>query len=159
MRASEVIRIIVFSLIGGVVMFLVQPWMYEMEFPFVRMEDLTNIKEWLSQSYIVGASIVFIVAVLSTITWYVMAAKAPSRGGHDVQQWSLVWWIIFLFPVLSVCIAIGFFRGNDQALLSLTTFFVIDILFLYWFITATSSPRSVQFVPPGAVLIRRLFRK
>ncbi|BAY26358.1 hypothetical protein NIES2100_61720 [Calothrix sp. NIES-2100] len=157
MRASEVIRIIIFSLIGWVVMFLVQPWIYRSKFPFVRMQR--PIEEWLSQSYMVGASIVFIVAVLSTITWYWMAAKAPSKGGHDVQQWSLVWWLILLLPVIGVCIAIGFFKGDNQALLSLTTFFVIDILFLYWFTTATSSPGSLQFVPPGAFLIRRLFRK
>ncbi|MBD2199430.1 MULTISPECIES: hypothetical protein [Calothrix] len=159
MRASEVIRIIVFSLVGGVVMFLLQPWIYQREFPFVRMENLPDIEVWISQSYVVGASIVFIVAVISTIVWYWMAAKASFRGGQDIQRWSVIWWVILLFPVLSVCIAIAFFRGTDEALLSLTCFFVIDILFLYWFTTASSSPGGLQFVPPGAFFIRRLFRK
>jgi sterol desaturase/sphingolipid hydroxylase (fatty acid hydroxylase superfamily) len=157
MRASEVIRIIVFSLIGGFAMFLGQPWIYRSRFPFVRMQ--VPIENWLSQYYMTGASIVFVVSVLATVTWYWMAAKAPARGGRDVENWSLIWWLIFLLPVISVCIAIAFFKGTDQALLSLTTFFVIDVLFLYWFTTASSSPGSLQFVPPGAFLIRRLFRK
>ncbi|WP_373529581.1 hypothetical protein [Nostoc sp.] len=104
-----------------------------------------------------GANIVFFVSVISTVIWYIMAAKAQSKGGEDVAKWPLVWVIISIFPVLSIVIAIGFFRGSDQALLSLTTFFVLDVLFLYWLTTATSSPGGLKYVPPGAFLIRRLF--
>ncbi|MBW4668507.1 MAG: hypothetical protein KME60_14035 [Cyanomargarita calcarea GSE-NOS-MK-12-04C] len=157
MRTSEWIRIIVFSLIGSVLMFLGQPWIYRSKFPFVRLRSVP-VDAWVSNYYMPGAYVVFFASLVATVLWYLLAAKAQVKGGKDVEKWSVVWWIIFLLPVLSIIIAIVFFKGSDEALLSLTSFFVLDILFLYWFTTATSSPGGLSFVPPGAFLMRRLFR-
>ncbi|HLO85399.1 MAG TPA: hypothetical protein VK203_10360 [Nostocaceae cyanobacterium] len=157
MKASEVIRIIVFSLIGALAMFWLQPLIYRSRWTGFILTDV-RLEPWLSNFYMTGATVVFAVSFVCTIIWYVLAAKAQIRDGKDAERWVLIWWVLLFPPVLSICVAIGFFRGTDQALLSLTTFFLINILFLYWLTTATSSPGALKFVPPGAFLVRRLFR-
>ena len=101
--------------------------------------------------------IVFVVSVLSTIIWYLMTANAKAHRSKEVDQWVVVWWIFLLFPVLSICGAIGFFQGSNDALVFLTIFFVLDILLLFWLPTATTTPGSLKFVPPGSIYLRRFF--
>jgi len=154
MKAGEIIRIIIFSLLGAVLMFWIQPWIYQNR--FIQITDVPKIEAWVSNYYTTGATVVFTVSLISTLLWYGMAAKAQIKGGEDAARWSLVWWLIFLLPILSICLAIYFFRGSEQALLSLTGFFIFDVLVLFWFSTVTSSPQALMYAPPGAFLIRRL---
>lgn len=147
MKASEIIRIIGFSLAGALVMFFIQPWMYKSR--IIRI-NVPRIETWVSNYYTIGALIVFGVSIFSVLIWCVMALLSRDHKGKDLGKWSVVWSVIGLLPVLSIGVALGFFRGSDDALLSLTGFFVLDILWLYWFITATSTPKNLKLIPPLA---------
>lgn len=153
MKAGEIIRIIVFSLIAAVLMFGVQPLLYQSR--IIRLPNVPRIEAWVSNYYMIAAAIVFAVSLISTVTWCVMAALAPHHKGNHVDKWSLIWWIIGIFPVLSICVAIGFFKGSNDALLSLTFLFILDILLIYWGITATSTPGLLRYIPPFAFPLRR----
>ena len=154
MKTSEIIRIIFISLIGLIVMFLVQPFFYRSR--ILRISDI-DVGTWINNYYNPGGMIVFVVSVLSTIIWYLMTANAKAHRSKEVDQWVVVWWIFLLFPVLSICGAIGFFQGSNDALVFLTIFFVLDILLLFWLPTATSTPGGLKFVPPGSIQLRRFF--
>jgi hypothetical protein len=154
MKAGEIIRVIVFSLIGAVLMFWVQPLLYQSR--IIRLADVPRIEAWVSNYYMIAAAIVFAVSLISTVIWCVMAALAPHHKADDVAKWSLIWWIIGIFPVVSICVAIGFFKGSNDALLSLTALFILDILWIYWWITATSTPGLLMNIPPFAFPLRRL---
>jgi hypothetical protein len=153
MKASEITRIIIFSLLGAAIMFFVQPWIYQNR--IIRISDV-ELETWLQENYFPGASIVFAASVISTVVWYFMAAKAKVQGASDVERWRVVWWLFLLLPVVSICIAIAFCNVSKDVLVSLTGFYILDILLVFWLPTATSSPRSLMYLPPGGFLLRRL---
>ncbi|MBO3463175.1 hypothetical protein G7B40_029165 [Aetokthonos hydrillicola Thurmond2011] len=153
MKAGEITRIAVFSVLGAGIMFFVQPWVYENR--IIRISDVSP-DVWLEESYTSGAITVFAVSVISTLIWYLTAAKARVKGSADVERWRLFWWIFLLLPIASICIAIGFFNQSQDALLSLTALYIFDIILVFWLPTATSSPGLLMYLPPGAFILRRL---
>ena len=76
MKAPEIIRIIIFSLIGLIVMFLVQPFLYRSR--ILRISDI-DVGTWINNYYNPGGIVVFVVSVLSTIIWYLMTANAKAH--------------------------------------------------------------------------------
>lgn len=148
---TSIIRIIISVLIGAVAMFVVQPFIYSsrlVRFPVGRIEV------WIGNYYMPGALIVFVISVLSTIIWWVVASNTNAHRADDVDRMALVWWLIGLFPLGSIGVAIGWFRGSQDALLSLMVLFVLDVLWLYWLTTAISTPGSLMKIPPLAAKIR-----
>lgn len=127
--------------------------------PLVYRNGIINLpvdKDIWLLDYYRGAWVVFGFSVISTIAWYVLAAKAKTRGGNDVSKWSVVWWLFLLLPVLSTFIAVLLFE-EKYALISLSGFYLVDGVFLlYWLPTATSSPGLLRNIPPGSQLIRSL---
>ncbi|MDE5102773.1 MAG: hypothetical protein O4807_07225, partial [Trichodesmium sp. St19_bin2] len=89
MKTSEIIRIIIFSLIGLIVMFLLQPFFYRNR--ILRISDI-DVEAWINNYYNPGGTIVFVVSVLSTIIWYLMTANAKAHRSKEVDQWMVVWW-------------------------------------------------------------------
>lgn len=155
MKAGEIIRIIVFSVLGLALMFWGQPWLYQNR--IIPITDVPRIEAWVSNEYLPGATLVFVVSFIATVLWYVMAAKAKVNTASDSFRWQVVWWIVLLLPILSIFGAIGFFNRSQDALVSLTSFLILDAIFLlYWLPTATSSPGSLMYTPPGAFFMRRL---
>lgn len=156
MKASEIIRIIIFSLTGLIVMFLAQPFLFRSRITIFRISDI-DVGTWINNYYNPGGIVVFVVSILSTIIWYLITANAKAHQAKEVARWMVAWWIFLLFPVLSICVAIGFFTGSNDTLVFLTIFFVLDILLLFWLPTATSTPGGLKFVPPGSIHLRRFF--
>jgi hypothetical protein len=46
-------------------------------------------------------------------------------------------------------------KSSGDAILSLIILFTIDIIFIYWLTTATSTPGCARRLPPGANLFKR----
>jgi hypothetical protein len=154
MKSREVIQIIIIFLLGAMVMFLGQPWIYDNK--LLRISDVP-ITTWISQDYTTGSGIVFVIAFLATSLWAFMAAKAKAKSASDISKWRVIWWLLMLLPIISVIVSIAFFNRSNDALLSLTAFLIIDgIILLYWLPTVTSSPGDLKYIPPGAFFIRRL---
>jgi len=154
MRASELIRIAAFAVLGAFLVFFLQPWLYQNQILFISDQTVDT---WLTDAYMPGAMLVFGIAFVGTLAWYFLSAGAKIVTGEDNSRWQVLWWIILLAPVLSVCAALAFFNSSQDALLSLTAFYVFDVVLLFWLPTATSSPLTTKFLPPGAFFLRRLF--
>lgn len=157
MKQKEIIRIILFSLVGSVIMFWVQPLLYQSR--IIRLADVPKIEVWISNYYMIGATIVFSVSLISTLIWCILATLVSDHKSNHVAKWESTWWIIGILPVFSICVAIRFFKGSNDALLSLTTLFILNILWIYWWITATSTPGFLKHIPPCAFSLRRLFNR
>ena len=154
MKAGEIIRIIVLSLIVAGLMFWIQPQIYQLK--IIRISDVP-MNPWLRNDYTTGAWIVFGCSLLATLIWYFLTAKAKVIGTLDTLRWQVIWWLLGFLPILGICIALYFFNRSQDALLSLTGFYIVDAIFLlFWLPTATSSPGSFKHIPPGAFLLRRL---
>ncbi len=157
MKAGEIIRIIVFTITGLILMIWLQPLIYQNRMIPIRDYPENSFEVWLLDNYMIGAWIVFGVSVLATLIWSFMTARARVRGTLDVSQWQLVWWLLGLLPVMGICIALYFFNESADALLSLAGLFIFNgLIWLYWLPTATSSPGLFKHIPPGAFLLRRL---
>lgn len=151
--AQELIRILVFIVVGFFLMFLIQPWLFENQILFIGDQ---NVQNWLSTQYQRAAYLVAVFSVLSTILWYVLSSRAKILSVQDNSQWRLLWWLIFLMPILSIGAALAFFNTSRDAQLWLAMLFSANVLILFWLPTATSSPAATKHLPPGSKL-RKIF--
>jgi len=154
MRAQEIIRIIVITMVGASLLFFVQPWLYHQGVIF--LSDVSP-EEWVADAYIPASILIFIVSLVATALWYGFAAKAKPQRSSDTSTWRVLWWVILLGPVLSVSGALYLCRESSDALVSLTLMYVFDILLMYWIATASSSPGHTKHLPPGSFAIRQIF--
>ncbi len=161
MKTSEIIRVIVLSLVGAILMFGVQPFIYKQGLiwePNVQ-DPRAALDSWANGAYIGAASFVFGVSVVCTVLWCVMAAKSKAHRPDEIKQWSLWWWILGLVPLLSIGVGIGVFNPIAELRLSLAFFFVLDIMLLFWLTTATSTPGLLIETPPLARQLRDLISR
>lgn len=152
MKPSEIIRVIICMILGSGLTFFAQPWFYQNK--YVRIRDIP-LKNWLGQDYWQASLTVYAIAVLITIIWLLMTAKANPKGADQVLKWGLFWWILLFLPIIGIGIALFLNRSAD-ARVSLAACLVLDIFVLFWLPSVTSTPGSVKYVPPGAAFIRHL---
>jgi hypothetical protein len=149
----EIIRILSVSLTGAALMFLLQPWLYQSGLLAVTDVDLET---WIAEKYTPGAALVFSTALVATILWYVSAVRAKVTSFNEASPMRLVWSLLLLVPILGICAALYFFNDSNEALMSLSFLYVIDMLIIYWLATAIASPGLLKFIPPGSFSIRHL---
>ncbi|MCM1982611.1 hypothetical protein [Lyngbya confervoides] len=155
MKTSELIRVIGLTVVGGVLMFVLQPALYTNR--LIRISDLQGkVDAWVSNYYMPGALTVFLASVVALVIWLVSNRFSKAHRADEVDRWRIIWWLVGLIPVLAILAAIFLFKGSDGALPSLTTFFVLDGLWLYWLTTVTSTPFPFTYLPPLAPQIRGL---
>ena len=159
MKIGEIIRIIVFFLVGAVIMFYAQPWLYDNRFFGVLRSIRFN--EWLPKYY-VAAWIVFGFSVLLTTLWYIFTFI--NQKNPNLSMWRLVWYMGLGFLVIVISLSIYLNNQDDkgqmvqETLFSLAGLFLVDsLLILYWLPTVTSTPGLFKHrVVPGSNLINDL---
>ena len=151
MKPWEIIRIIIFSIIGAAVMFLGQRLIYENQ--IIPIQEVP-LKTWLGTDYTTASLIMFGVCIAATVIWCILAAISRFNDGSSTGRWMLMWWLLGLLPMITIVFTVFFINRSDEARMSLMGFFVLDTLLLYWLPTVTSSPEAVKYIPPGAFLLR-----
>lgn len=149
----DIIRILSVSLAGAATMFLIQPWLYQSG--ILAITDV-EVETWIAEKYTAGAAIVFWTALVATVIWYLSAKRSRVTAFDQATPMRLVWVLLLLLPIVGICVALYFFNGSNQALISLTALYMLDIFLLYWFATAISSPGLLKFIPPGSFTVRHL---
>jgi hypothetical protein len=134
----DVIRILSVSIGGAIVMFLIQPWLYQSGVLAITDVEVDN---WIAEKYMTGAAIVFATALAATLFWYLIAVRTRITSSHEVSPLRLAWALLLLVPIIGIGVAL---------------FYVLDIMVVYWFSTAISSPGLLKFVPPGSFTVRHL---
>lgn len=156
----EIIRLFVFPILGALLMFVLQPTLYQSQ--IVRLTDV-KVDRWLPNGYYPQASLVFGCAIFAALAWCVWNTMSPPGNNADRKGRSVAWWALSLVPIVSVVGAtiwsrkavLGDAFGSDVATPSLVALFSFDILFLYWLTTATTTPGNARDLPPGASLFGR----
>ncbi len=151
MKSWSIIRFIIFTIIGAVLIFLGQRFAYQNQ--IIPIQDVP-VELWLGSDYTTAGIIMFITCVASTTIWYVLTATKKFTGVGETNSWQLTWWLLGLLPLASIALTVFFINRSKQAQISLMGFFLLDALLLFWLPTATSSPESVKYVPPGAFFLR-----
>jgi len=167
MKIGEIIRIIIFSILGYLTMMLIQPWLYENKV-FGVLKTI-RFDKWLEQ-YNRAALIVFCVSLLFTILWYVFSLMTSNDDNRGTGQ--LVWYIGLGLLVIVISIAVYF---NNQyppdhkdageliyeTLFSMIGLFLFNSLFLlYWLPTVTSTPlKWKRRIVPGSIPINNIMNR
>ena len=150
------IRAIVVTIIGGSLIFFVQPWLYQNTFFSPR--DVPDVDVWVRDIYRLNANIVFGVSIFSQVAWHFIAHRF--RGDErEAPNMKTPWWCFFSFTIITSFVTVYFLGGSGDdrsgdALPSLAFFFFVDVLIIYWLATAISSPRALKYIPPGSLFIR-----
>ena len=159
MKIGEIIRIIVINIIGFLVMFQLQPWLYDNRvFGVIRSMPFS---EWLLQ-YNSAASIIFGVSFAFTVLWYIFTYINQQNQNFGALR--LVWYLGLGFLVVVISVCIYFFNQDkngeliQETLFSMMGLFLLDSLFLlYWLPTVTSTPGLFKHrVVPGSNVINDL---
>jgi hypothetical protein len=99
MKPWEIIRIIIFSIIGAAVMFLGQRLIYENQIIPIQKVPLNT---WLGTDYTTSALIMFAVCIIATVIWCILAATSRFNDGGSTGRWMLMWWLLGLLPMASI---------------------------------------------------------
>jgi hypothetical protein len=155
MKPNELIRAIAITIVGIGLMVGLQPWLFYSETIFLGDVDL---EDWFPQ-YQIGTWVVLAPTLMVSLIWLLATSTIKPKGGNvDVSTWRVLWFLLFLFPVLAICAALYFFNPSDAALIWLVVFYTVDVLCLYWLVTVTSTPGAYVYVPPLGLFVRRLLR-
>jgi hypothetical protein len=155
MKSGEITRLIICLLIGALIIFIAQPWLYQAR--IVKVTDVPNIKIWIGKYYMNQAAVAFVISLISVIFWTVAGIKSKAGNHSELKVWRGVWYGLLFFNVLSIFIAIYLNKVSDDALLSLTLFLLFDVIWLFWLGTALTSPNLFMYLPPGSEKIRSVF--
>ncbi len=161
MKVGEIIRIIIFALVGFILMMWLQPLLYEQKF-FGVIRSIP-FSDWVKQ-YTLAAWIIFAFSLSFTILWYVVLLK--NQHGN-ASSFKLLWYIGLLLLVIIVSATV-YFNNQDQngeliqeTLISMMGLFLFNSLFLlYWLPTVTSTPGLLKKkTVPGAIMVNGLMNR
>jgi len=154
---GQIIRIIIISIVGLLLMMVLQPFIYDQGFIAVD-SDWSDINNY----YTTAAIVVFAASVAATIIWCVLGVVVPYEI-DKVLQYQLVWWLLLLLPILGIGVGLFILNiplDNQDVTLNISAtilFFFNGVIWLYWLPTATSSLGKFRNLPPGANLINNIF--
>ena len=155
MKSGEITRLIICLLVGALMIFIGQPWLYQSR--VIRITDVPNIQDYIGNYYMVQAAIVFAMSLVSVVFWSVSGIKSKAETHSQLQGWRGIWYGLLFVNVLSIFIAIYFTRVSDDALISSALLLLFDVIWIFWLGTALSSPNLFMYLPPGAEKIRSVF--
>lgn len=161
MKVGEIIRIIIFALVGFILMMWLQPLLYEQK--FFGVIKTIPFSDWIKQYYL-AAWIIFSFSLTFTVLWYVILLKNQNGNSGTFKML----WYIGLFLLTVIVVVTMYFNNQDdrgeliqETIISMTGLFLFDSLFvLYWLPTVTSTPgllkrRTVPLAIPINDLIGR----
>ena len=155
MKSGEITRLIICILIGALIIFIGQPWLYLAR--IVKITDVPSVEDWVSNYYMNQAGIVFFISLISVVFWFISGIKSKAETHGQLTGWRGIWYGLLFFNVLSIFIAIYFNKVSDDALISSTLFLLFNVIWVFWLGTALSSPNLFMYLPPGAEKIRSVF--
>lgn len=138
------------TIIGLILTFVGQPWLYQNTFFAPR--DVADVDIWIRDSYRLNASIVFVLSFLSQVVWHFLAYRFKGDE-RDAPSMKAPWWILLFFAVIPSFVTVPLLAGSGGALPSLVFLFFVDVMIIYWLATAVSSPRRLKFTPPGSLFV------
>lgn len=149
----DLFRIFGVTILAAALVFFIQPFLFSSG--IIVLTDVDPI-DWVYEQYMWGAAIVFTVSLIATLLWYLIAANSKAVRASVIGAMRIVWVLLFFLPLIAIGVALAFFNDSSEALLWITAIYVIDVLLLYWFTTAISSPKLLKYVPPGSMLVRSI---
>jgi type IV secretory pathway TrbD component len=165
MKVSEMIALAVAGLIALIVIFGLQPWLLGGQGLPLSLSS-SRLDRWGEEILMPCLYVVFCLGVFFSVLWIGKAFTSKFTRTLDVLNTEGLWWLYaVLIGLLSLLTLIGltFFQGwfedsrNLEPFFWLLGFLILDVLFIYWLPTAIATPKSMRYVPPGSMLLRKIY--
>ena len=160
MSPSEILRASFVTLIGIVLLFLVQPFLYQNGLAprtgILIDGSPISVNDWLENYYFLAAVIVLCVSLASQVFWFFLATRfrGNERAAENRTFW---WWSLFFVNLMGIGIAL-FLDSSKELFVSVALFFLIDMAIIYWLATAISTPGLLKLIPPGSPSLHSLLK-
>ena len=166
MKLSEMVALAVTVAIAVIVIFGIQPWLFSGQGLPLSLST-SQLDKWAEEILMPSLYVVFGLGAFLLFLWMAKALTTGFTRTADVLKTGGIWWLyavlLGLISLLTM-IALTFFRGwfedsrNLEPFYWLVAFILVDVLFIYWLPTAIATPKSMRYVPPGSMLVRKIYR-
>lgn len=104
--------------------------------------------------------------MLLSLFWIAKALSSGFTKAQDVLSTGGLWWIFaIVLGVVTMLALVGlsFLNGwfddsrNLEPFFWLLGFIIVDVLLIFWLPTALATPKSMRYVPPGSMLLRKIY--
>jgi hypothetical protein len=166
MKLAEIVALVITVAIATVIVFVLQPWLLSGQgFPLGGI-SLSDLNEWIED--VLGPVLYFayVLGIVMLLIWFGRALTGNFTQAREVLSTRGMWWIMAfllgLIPLLAMLV-LGFFTGwlyenhAFEPFFWLFAFVVLDVLVLFWLPTALATPKSMRYVPPGSMLLRKIY--
>jgi len=143
---------------------MVQPNLFASVIPFSMTNN--DLQDWLGAVFVPTNWVVYSLGIICLLIWFGWAKVSRWINAKAVLSNRFWWWLLLvLYGLFSLIVffAISFFTGwlNDgqslEPLFIVPPFILFDITLLYWLPTALATPRSLRYVPPLSMTLRKLY--
>ncbi len=165
MKTAEIVALVVTVAIATIVIFGLQPWLLGGDGLPLSLSR-SNLDKWASEILMPTLYLIYGLGALLLLLWIVKALTSGFTRTEDVLRTGGMWWLsailLGLITILAL-VALTFFRGwfddsrNLEPFFWLLGFIIADVLFIYWLPTAIATPKSMRYVPPGSMLLRKIY--
>ena len=167
MKLTEIVALVITVAIATIVIFWLQPLLLNGQGIPLSLSS-GRLDKWASEVLLPTMYVIYGLGVLFLFIWITKAATSGFTRTQDVLGTGGLWWLFaILLGLISILalIALTFFRGwfedsrNLEPFFWLLGFIVVDVLFIYWLPTAIATPKSMRYVPPGSMLLRKIYER
>jgi hypothetical protein len=165
MSLKTFLALMVAFAIATLYLLLLQPYLFTS--PIVPFSMSTrNLEEWTAVIFWPQTWILYGMGIFMTLCWLSKAALTRFVRAKDVLSTQGLWWILAILYVifgLGAFFALSYFNGwldgsqSIEPILWFPPFVVVAMLFMFWLPTAIATPRSMRYIPPFAMTLRKLY--
>jgi hypothetical protein len=165
MKIAEIVALVVTVAIATIVIFGLQPWLLGGSgLPLSLSRG--NLDKWAAEILFPTLYVVYVLGALLLLFWIAKALSSGFTKAKDVLSTGGLWWIFaIVLGVVTMLALVGlsFFNGwfddsrNLEPFFWLLGFIIVDVLLIFWLPTALATPKSMRYVPPGSMLLRKIY--
>ncbi len=153
-----------FAIATGIVLGLIPYLFYEPIIPFTMSSN--ELEDWMGTIFMPTNFILYGIGAFILFLWIFKAARTPFITSKEVLSTGFFWWLLLIiYWVLGIIIfmSVSFFSGwmdgtkSIEPLFWFPPFVIINGIFLFWLPTAIATPRSLRYVTPFAMTLRKLY--
>lgn len=153
------------AFIATVYMFQLQPYLFTAPvIPFTM--PTKELDEWVNAIFWPLTWILYGLGIFVTLIWVGFAMRSQFVRAKDVLSTQIRWWLLaigFVVVGQGSFFALSFFNEwldgsrSSEPLLWVPLFILIDLVLLFWLPTAIATPRSLRYIPPLSMFLRKLY--
>jgi hypothetical protein len=165
MNVKSFFALIITFAIATIYILLIQPYLFTAPvIPFTM--PTKELDEWANVIFWPLTWILYGLGVTVTLIWIVSAARSQFVRAKDVLSTRIRWWslaLVFFVAGQGSFFALSFFNEwldgsrSSEPLLWVPLFIIIDLGLLFWIPTAIATPRSLRYIPPLSMFLRKLY--